>query len=38
VNVRSYQDDLNTAALADLLGVPPCVVIEEINDDEEEGA
>jgi hypothetical protein len=25
---RSYQDDLNTAALADLLGVPPFVAEE----------
>jgi predicted DsbA family dithiol-disulfide isomerase len=36
---RSYQDDLATAALADLLGVPPFVVDEEIeievNEDDE---
>ena len=31
---RSYQDDLNTAALADLLEVPPFVA-EEIEEDGE---
>jgi hypothetical protein len=33
--VRSYQDDLNTAVLSDLLGVPPFVA-EEFNDEDED--
>lgn len=32
---RSYQDDLNTAALSDLLGVPPFVA-EEIGEDDDD--
>jgi hypothetical protein len=34
-NERSYQDDLNTAALSEWLGVPPFVA-EEIDDDEDD--
>jgi hypothetical protein len=31
---RSYQDDLNTAALSELLGMPPFVVEETEPDDD----
>jgi hypothetical protein len=34
-NERGYRDDLNTAALSDLLGVPPFVA-EQIDEDVEE--